>query len=696
VIELDSLKSKLYDRTPLLGAGRRRQAAETLALLEDADAVGPLAEALVGLEDEAVHKIAADRLTGLQDPAGIDVVCALWARTRHPRLAAIVAEHGWIAREPYDARVIGLLAAGGAAAMADAMPELVPALVDATEDHVAAIADAAWAALAGLTRQDAREALCAMVLELDDRRAVKAVRDGGHVPDDPRQRALLLMLTEQGEAYAAADPAGDHLAEALRVADPDRRRYMAEKARDLRLVPWAHALMRRPTTELQPVEWDALLLVLAEAREFAALWRLVPVAPVTTSVAYLRYLRTAGWAPPADAPDAALFRKLSALVPRCQGDPAGLALRIREVTIFEGKPGQATCLALSPDWRYLAVGGDDHVVRVFSLPDGALVTTIDGLPGWTRALSFGASGRYLAIATMKHQTRVYRLPDGLPVTYLDTRDVAAVALRGDAALMATASGQRVDLWNVEAGQILRSLPAHGRLVKGLAIGARGCTLASWGADGKARVWTLPDGAPIGTIEIEGEDSGVTSLAMSPDESRIAIASADHFVRVFSLPDGELLAELPGDGQPVRSMSFRPDGEQLAVAGHNHRVRIFTIPNGDPLGVAEGYGGAGVLAWNGMGQLLAAAAEGKRTVKLWMPAAPPLTEDTVATARPWEIAWAQRLHRDPSLSTEEHAWLTYWGTLVLAARGTLPAAPGADGAASSADDPHPWEVPRGAA
>ena len=690
MIEPDALKTRLFDRTPLLGAGRRRQAAEALAALPDAEAAGPLAEALVGLEDEAVHRLAAGRLAALDDPAGIDAVCALWARTRHPRLAALVAEHGWIAREPYEARVLGLLAAGGAEAMADAIPELVPALVEATEDPDTAIADAAWAALAGLTRQDAREALCAMVIELDDLRAMKAVRDGGHQPDDPRQRALLLLLTEQGEAYRVADPAGDHLADALRVADPERRRHLAQKARDLRLVPWARAVLRRPPEELQPLEWDALLIVLAEARDYAALWALVPVAPVVTSVAYMRLLRTAGWSPAPDAADLPLFRKLAALAPRCQGDPTPLAERIRELPIFDGKPGQATCLAMSPDWRYLAIGGDDPVVRIVSLPDGEVVRTIDDLPGWTRALAFGASGRYLAVATLKHQTRVYRLPDALPVAYLDTRDVAAVALRGDARLLATASGPRIDLWNVEAGQILRSLPAHGRLVKGLLIGARGCTLASWGADGHTRVWSLPDGGLIGTIE--GDESGVTAVALSPDEARMAIAGGDQVVRVFSLPDGELLAELPGDGQPVRSLSFRPDGEMLAVAGHNHRVRLFTIPNGDPVGVADGYGGAGVMAWNGMGQLLAAAAEGKRAVKLWMPATPPMTEDTVHTARPWEIAWAQRLHKDPALSKEEHAWLTYWGTLVLAVRGAPPAAQQAPVAAGDAhEDPHPWEA-----
>lgn len=688
-----ALRTRLFDRTPLLGAGRRKQAAEALAAADDAACAATLAEALVGLEDAAVHQIAAERLARLEDPAAIDAVCVLWARSRHSRLAELLAAHGWVAREPYDVRVLGLLAAGGAEAMADALPELVPALVAATEDPDAAIAEAAWGALAGLGRQDAREALCAMVIELDDRRAVKAVREGGHVPDDPRQRALLLLLTEQGEAYAAADPGGDHLAEALRVAEPDRRHDLAERARAQKLVPWARAVVRRPPTELEPLEWDALLVVLAEARDWAALWKLVPLAPVATSVAYMRLLRTVEWSPPVGAPDAALFRKLAALAPRCQGDPNALAARIRELPIFEGKAGQATCLALSPDWRFVAIGGDDHVVRIVSLPDGEVVRTIDDLPGWTRALAFGASGRYLAVATMKHQTRVYSLPEGLPVAYLDTRDVAAVALRGDARLAATASGPRIDLWNVEEGTILRSLPAHGRLVKGLLIGARGCTLASWGADGATRVWSLPDGGLIGTIE--GDERGVTAVALSPDESRLAIAGGDQHVRVFSLPDGELLAELPGDGQPVRSLAFRPDGEMLAVGGHNHRIRLFTVPNGDPAGAAEGYGGAGAMAWNNMGQLASAAAEGKRAAKAWMPAAPAMDEDTVLTARPWEIAWAQRVHRDPALTTEEHAWLTYWGTLVLAARGALPSAPAPAPApapeAEADEDPHPWEA-----
>lgn len=686
--ELESLRTKLFDRTPLLGASRRKQAAETVAMADDQAAV-LLAEALIGLDDDAVHAIAIERVARLADPAAIDAVCELWAKTRDTRLEALVNAQGWIAREPYWVRVLGLLAVGGSPALFDALPELVPDLVELTEDQDVTISDAAWGALAGLTRQDAIETLCDLVLQDEDLRAVKAVRDGGHLPEDPQRRALFRLLTGQAEAAAAEDPTGRDLAEAIRTADPERRARIAELAREARYVPWARALMARPTEEYEAVEWEALLLVLGEARDFPAIWKLVTHAPVVVSAAYMRYLKRVGYEPPADSAGAGLYQKLGNLVPRLSGDPHEFAFRIRELSIFEGKPGQATCLALSADWRYLAIGGDDTHVRVYSLPDGALVTTIDDLPGWTRALSFGAGGKYLAVATMKHQTRVYRLPDGLPVGYFDTRDVAAVALRQDGRLLATCSGQRVDLWDVEAGNVMVCLPAHGRLVKGLTIGQRGHTLATWGADGATRVWSLPDGRPLGTVE--GDESGVTAVALSPDEARLAIAHGDHYVRVFSLPDGELMAELPGDGQPVRALCFRPDGEVLAVAGHNHRIRLFTIPNGDPLGILEGYAGAHAMAWNSMGQLLAVAGEGKRTAKIWCPAAPALTEDTVQTARPEEIAWAQRLHKDPSLTTEERAWLTFWGTLVLAVRGSLPAASTPDlPQAPPGDAPHPWE------
>jgi hypothetical protein len=668
----ENLSERLFDRTPLLGGWRRRKAAIALAAMEDdAAIVEPLVRALVEGQDQRVHATAQARLERLAEPAAIDVACAWWASTRHPRLAELVERQGWVAEEPYDVRALGLLAAGRAEELAAIGPEELPLFLEASSDRDPRIAEGAWWVVSNLVLAATIEALVDLALEEDNLRAYKAILEVGYSTTDPARQALLLLLTERFEALEVFDPQGVHLAAALRQAPLPRRTQAATLATEAASMLWARAVGQLPALDVLPAEWDALLIVLASNRAQEPIWRLALRASVPTALAYVRHLVEAGFVP-RQAAEQPLFQKLAGLVERCEGDPQALSERVCHRTVLEGQPGHVTTLAISPDWHYIAVGGDHGAVRVFSLPDGQPVVALEGLPGWTRALAFGAIGRFLAVATLKHQTRVYRLPDGHLAATLDTKDVAAIALRGDGRLLAASAGARVDLWDVAQGRVVMSLANHGRPIERLEFGARGRTLAAWGVDGTTRVWTLPEGQLLSAFD--GSEGGRAALALSADERLLAVSDQGGIVRLYTLPDCEIAAELATETRAVRSLAFRPDGEVLAVGGFDHCVRTFAVPDGEALGQLPGYAGATLLAWNSLGQLVSASVEANRIAHLWHPALPPMTAEAIQRARAEDIAWAQRRHADADLAREERAWLTAWGTLAMASRGALPRRP----------------------
>ncbi|MEB3284738.1 MAG: hypothetical protein VKN33_05585 [Candidatus Sericytochromatia bacterium] len=667
--EPDDVIAKLFDQTRLVGRFRRRSAVDVIVTWDDVRAVEPLARAVVELRDDHVQRKALDRLGQLTEQTAVDVVCEVWADTRHPLLDALIREKGWLAAYQENVRILGLLARGEAESLMGVNRDGAAFLVAAASDRDPHLAEAAARVLTQLQRADAVDALVEMALEHDDLRALQAIRDGGYSVADPSVSAVLLILTQQLTAYEAHDPTGAHLADALQSAPLPRRHQLALKAREHRLAPWAYALRRLPPGEILPVEWDCLLTVLLSHGSYEDIWRWSVRASVPVALGYVRALVAADWSPALNAPDARLFRKLAGLQERCEGEPDASGERIIASNIFEGSPGHATLLAVSSNWHFMAVGGDHEAVRVFSLPDGEPVASLDGLPGWTRAVAFGGMGRLLAIATMNNRTRVHRIPDGEIVASLETPDVSVIAMRGDGRLLAASCGARIDLWDVERERIVHAIGNQGRTVKRIEMGPRGRALAAWGSDGVTRVWSLPDGALL--TAFDGAEGGLAALAFNADETQLAISDRGGILRVYSLPSCELLCEVSTETKAIRSLAFRPDGDVIAVGGHDHFVRLVALPEGELLGQVDGYAGASVLQWNSLGQLLTGAVEGNRTARIWFPALPPLTALAVQHARADEIAWAQRRHQDPQLPRQDRTWLTAWGTLVMALRGALP-------------------------
>ncbi|MBN1954047.1 MAG: hypothetical protein JW900_03250 [Anaerolineae bacterium] len=157
--QVQKYRRRLYSRTPLLGGWLRRRAAETLARDRSQPAIEVLAEALTRSGDERVSAIALEAIRRIDRQAGVDAVCQVWADTRHPRLAALIVEHGWIATAPAKARVLSALRVGRPEAIAGDGESIATSLAAACEDPDPAIAGQAHQALELLQKEDTRQAV---------------------------------------------------------------------------------------------------------------------------------------------------------------------------------------------------------------------------------------------------------------------------------------------------------------------------------------------------------------------------------------------------------------------------------------------------------------------------------------------------------------------------------------------------------
>jgi WD40 repeat protein len=117
---------------------------------------------------------------------------------------------------------------------------------------------------------------------------------------------------------------------------------------------------------------------------------------------------------------------------------------------------------------------------------------------------------------------------------------------------------------------------HGA-VTSVAFSPDGTRLATASVDKTAKVWDARTGTLL--FELKGHLGGVSSVAFSTDNTRLATASVDKTAKVWDAHTGILLFELKGHQGDLSSVAFSPDGTRLATASVDKTARISDARDG---------------------------------------------------------------------------------------------------------------------
>jgi len=239
---LHVLRRRLSCTVPFLEGWLQRRAVRELLADGSAAAVRALLEVLPrpDVPDLKGHVLAG--LRALSAAEGRSFVCQEWVDRGDPVLAELLRAWGWVPPAPSRLRVLCALKLGRLDELAAAGPEEVRHLVEACSGAEPEVAARAPLALRGLCAAAAREEVCRIAVEQDNRAALAAALEAGYLPEDAgaagRVRRAGLRPPPAGRRLPGGMPVGAAARGGARAAlgsrrpaaGPERRRGTAPPA----------------------------------------------------------------------------------------------------------------------------------------------------------------------------------------------------------------------------------------------------------------------------------------------------------------------------------------------------------------------------------------------------------------------------------------------------------------------------------
>lgn len=286
---------------------------------------------------------------------------------------------------------------------------------------------------------------------------------------------------------------------------------------------------------------------------------------------------------------------------------------ITEPHVLEAHGKHAQAVHFTKDSKQLVSCGQDARVRVWSVPGFKPVRAFEGHEKSVNTLSFTADEKRLVTSASDGTVRAWSYPDGKCLFVLEKQLLGAIGPDGEH-LVTISNKNEVILWDGKSGEKRKTFAPFDKRHTALAFAPSGlflfvggtgpihrvalpdgtsdgqhkghqitiaclkpspnpAILASSGADGTVRFWTVVGGDEVNCVRLEAK--GMLQLAFAPDGRSIAVATEGAILRLTA-PDGAPLQRLDVPVKGVYGLAFSPDGRFLANAAADGRVRVWSL------------------------------------------------------------------------------------------------------------------------
>jgi WD40 repeat protein len=229
---------------------------------------------------------------------------------------------------------------------------------------------------------------------------------------------------------------------------------------------------------------------------------------------------------------------------------------------LSGHGGNVWSVAISSDGQTLASCSGDTTVKLWDLATGKQLRSLSH-GSWVNFVAISPDGQTVASAYSK--LKLWNKTSGELQQTVD--GFGPVIFSPDGKQLIGSDGRgNVQLLDAATGRVQRTLSTadhSGEGMKLMAISPDGLTLASLRSGSNTiKLWNLNSGDMLRSLD--GKVEGISAIAISPDGKLLASATGSGKIQVWDLGAGELLFSFESHSQQVSGLSFGPDRLLVSV------------------------------------------------------------------------------------------------------------------------------------
>jgi WD40 repeat protein/serine/threonine protein kinase len=276
-----------------------------------------------------------------------------------------------------------------------------------------------------------------------------------------------------------------------------------------------------------------------------------------------------------------------------------------------------TSVAFSPDSTRIVTGSDDQTAKVWDARTGAVLLELKGHTARVRSVGFSPDGTRIVTGSDDETAKVWDARSGIAQVELKghTEGVYRSGFSPDGTRIFTSGDDSTaKFWDARTGAVLLDLPASPSTF--------GMCNACYSPDGRrivvcdgetAAVLDARTGAPL--LQLKATQL-VTSVAFSPDGTRIVTGSFGETAKVWNARSGTLICELQGHTDRVTSVAFSPDGARIVTGSEDETAKVWDAQSGVALPQLTGHNGLVTsVAFSPDGTRIVTGSE-DQTAKVW--------------------------------------------------------------------------------